>query len=103
MATCPESNRLLKDLRDNGVPRYQFWDYDRQLNALADLIYRPSFFTWIIQRFYYGAGIPGTRRPKGKTIRGQQAGRAGVPNAASEANNGWVRFIRRQRQTTRPE
>lgn len=94
IASCPESNRLLKGLRARGVPRYQFWDYDRQLNALADLIHRPSFFSWVIQRFYFGAGIPGTRRANGKTVRGQQAGREGIPNAASEANNGWIRFLR---------
>lgn len=94
MASCPESNRVLKELRARGVPRYQFWDYDRQLNALADLIYRPSFFSWLMQRFYFGAGIPGTRRAKGKTLRGRQAGREGVPNAASEENNGWIRLLR---------
>jgi ferredoxin len=97
MASCPVSNELLQDIRNSGVPRYKFWDHDRQLNALADLIYRPSFFTWVIQRFYFGAGIPGVARKRGKTIRGQQAGREGVPNSASEANNGWIDFIRTSR------
>lgn len=102
ITSCPESNELLKGLYDRGVPKIKFWDYDRQINALGDLIYRPSFMSWLIQRFYFGGGIPGAERKKGRIVRGQQAGIDGVPNSTTEKNNGWISHLRGEGSGTPP-
>jgi ferredoxin len=97
ITSCPPSNHVLKDLYEAGAPRLMFWDYDRQINLLGEWTYKPSFLVWLIQRFYFGAGIPGTTREKGKYLSGQQAGREGVPKAGTEAHNGWISYIRATR------
>jgi len=57
---CPVSNDVLKIRRREGVPARAFWDNEAQLSLAADLfMYRPSFWVWLLQRFYYGAPMPG--------------------------------------------
>ncbi len=57
---CPVSNDVLKLRRREGAPQRAFWDNEAQLSLVADLFsYRPSFLVWVMQRFYYGAGMPG--------------------------------------------
>jgi len=57
---CPVSNDVLKLRRHEGVPKRAFWDNEAQLALAADLfMYRPSLFVWLLQRFYYGSGLPG--------------------------------------------
>ena len=55
---CPVSTDLLKIRRREGAPQRTFWD--NELSLVADLfMYRPSFWVWLMQRFYYGADLPG--------------------------------------------
>jgi ferredoxin len=57
---CPVSNDVLKLRRREGAPQRMFWDNEAQLSLAADLfMYRPSFWVWAMQRFYYGAAMPG--------------------------------------------
>jgi ferredoxin len=64
---CPVSNDVLKLRRREGAPQRTFWDNEAQLALAADLfMYKPSFWVWLLQRFYYGADLPGrTRERKG--------------------------------------
>ncbi len=65
---CPVSNDVLKIRRREGAPQRTFWDNEAQLSLVADLFsYRPSFWVWVLQRFYYGADLPGrtSTRKKG--------------------------------------
>jgi ferredoxin len=65
---CPVSNDVLKLRRREGTPARTFWDNEAQLSLMADLfMYRPSFWVWVMQRFYYGADMPGreSREKKG--------------------------------------
>jgi ferredoxin len=67
---CPASNDVLKLRRREGAPHRAFWDNEAQLALAADLfMYRPSFWVWVMQRFYYGAAMPGrdARTKKGPT------------------------------------
>jgi ferredoxin len=63
---CPVSNDVLKQRRDEGAPKRAFWDNEAQMAMVADLfMVRPSFLVWLVQRFYYGGGMPdGTPPPK---------------------------------------
>jgi ferredoxin len=64
---CPVSNDVLKLRRREGAPQRTFWDNEAQLALVADLfMYRPSFWVWLLQRFYYGADIPGHSRERKK-------------------------------------
>jgi len=63
---CPVSNDVLKLRRREGVPARRFWDNEAQVSLMADLfMYRPAFWIWVMQRFYYGADMPG-RAPRAK-------------------------------------
>ncbi len=65
---CPVSNDVLKIRRREGAPQRTFWDNEAQLSLAADLfMYKPSFWVWLLQRFYYGSEMPGrvTRSRKG--------------------------------------
>ncbi len=67
---CPVSNDVLRLRRREGAPQRMFWDNEAQLSLAADLfMYRPSFWVWLMQRFYYGAAMPGrdARAKKGVT------------------------------------
>ncbi|HTL36418.1 MAG TPA: hypothetical protein VL326_24970 [Kofleriaceae bacterium] len=62
---CPVSNDVLKLRRSEGVAKRAFWDNEAQMSLVADLfMVKPSFFVWLIQRFYYGSGLPGDEPPK---------------------------------------
>ena len=62
---CPVSNDVLKLRRLEGAPKRAFWDNEAQLSLVADLFMdRPSLFVWLLQRFYYGSGLPGRARAK---------------------------------------
>jgi hypothetical protein len=61
------------------APRNELWDHDRQIDATGDILSRPSFVEWALQRSCYGAGVPGAERPEGKTVCGRQLGREGAP------------------------
>ena len=64
---CPVSNDVLKIRRKEGAPQRTFWDNEAQLALVADLfMYRPSFLIWLIQRFYFGADLPGRVTDKKK-------------------------------------
>jgi len=65
---CPVSNDVLKLRRREGAPARTFWDNEAQLSLAADLfMYKPSFWVWLLQRFYYGSEMPGreSRSKKG--------------------------------------
>jgi ferredoxin len=65
---CPVSNDVLKIRRREGAPQRTFWDNEAQLSLAADLfMYKPSFWVWVLQRFYYGSEMPErvTRTRKG--------------------------------------
>jgi ferredoxin len=67
---CPVSNDVLKLRRREGAPQRLFWDNEAQLALAAELfMYRPSLWVWLMQRFYYGAPMPGreARARKGPT------------------------------------
>lgn len=60
ISRCPVSNDVLKLHRRDGVPKRAFWDNEAQMSLVADLFMtRPSFFVWLLQRFYYGSQLPG--------------------------------------------
>lgn len=80
VTSCPPSNLLLKEARANGAPRLKFWDNEEQLNYVADIIKRPSVTQWVMQRFYFGAGIPG--QPERPRSSGQSASQDGWRDAA---------------------
>ena len=64
---CPVSNDVLKLRRNDGAPKRTFWDNEAQMSLAADLFMdRPSFLVWLLQRFYYGSGLPGHPRTKKK-------------------------------------
>ena len=93
ITSCPPSNDLLKQLRrDDKVPRLMFWDDEAQLNEVTPLVHRPSIWLWIIQRFFYGAGIPG--HPRRKAAQVEHTGRT---------RNGWVDYVRRMRAAERAQ
>lgn len=57
---CPVSNDVLKLRRSEGAPKRVFWDNEAQMALAADLFMnKPGFLVWLIQRFYYGSGLPG--------------------------------------------
>lgn len=94
---CPVSNDVLKLRRDEGAPKRAFWDNEAQMSLAADLFMdRPSFFVWLIQRFYYGSGLPGQ-------VRGAKKGYADTLSAAAkvttseQTRDGWRLAVRRKR------
>jgi ferredoxin len=93
---CPVSNDVLKLRRKEGAPQRLFWDNEAQLSLMADLfMYRPSFLVWFVQRFYYGADMPGRppRDRKGPT----EALTSSVTVATSErTRDGWRLATRRR-------
>lgn len=60
---CPVSNDVLKLRRGEGAPKRAFWDNEAQMALAANLLMdRPSFLVWLVQRFYYGSGLPDRER-----------------------------------------
>jgi ferredoxin len=86
---CPVSNDVLKLRRREGVPARTFWDNEAQLSLVAELfMYRPSFWVWLMQRFYYGADMPGRERDRKKGFAEALASSSSV--ATSErTRDGW--------------
>ncbi|MEO6774769.1 MAG: hypothetical protein ABI467_17470 [Kofleriaceae bacterium] len=65
---CPVSNDVLKLRRKEGAPQRLFWDNEAQVSLMADLfMYRPAFWIWVMQRFYYGADLPGRARREARS------------------------------------
>ena len=86
---CPVSNDVLKLHRKEGVPKRVFWDNEAQMSIAADLfMYKPSFLVWVIQRFYYGSGLPDAK-PSEK--RGYEAAlsAAGAVTTSEKTRDGW--------------
>lgn len=94
---CPVSNDVLQLRRREGAPHRVFWDNEAQLALAADLfMYRPSFWVWAMQRFYYGAALPGRAARAKKTI--SSALTASVATATSQrSRDGWRLVARRGR------
>jgi epoxyqueuosine reductase QueG len=98
---CPVSNDVLKLRRREGAPQRTFWDNEAQLALAADLfMYRPSFWVWLMQRFYYGADLPGRTRA-----------RTGLADALSQSirvatsdrtRDGWRLAARGRSKTRKP-
>ena len=64
---CPVSNDVLKLRRADGAPKRTFWDNEAQMTLVANLFMdRPAFLVWLIQRFYYGSGLPDREREEKK-------------------------------------
>jgi len=94
---CPVSNDVLKLRRREGAPQRTFWDNEAQLALVADLfMYRPSFWVWVMQRFYYGADMPGRSRDRKKGFAEALASSSSV--ATSErTRDGWRLTARKRR------
>jgi ferredoxin len=91
---CPVSNDLLKLRRREGAPQRTFWDNEAQLALVADLMmYRPSFWIWLLQRFYYGADMPG-RAPRAKPGLTDALTSAVTVATTNRSRDGWRRAAR---------
>jgi ferredoxin len=94
---CPVSNDVLKLRRTEGVPKRAFWDNEAQMALVSDLfMYRPSFFVWLIQRFYYGSELPGRDVDKKK---GYEASLSSAMNVTTgdHTRDGWRLAAKRKR------
>ena len=87
---------MLKLRRSEGAPQRTFWDNEAQLALVADLfMYRPSFFIWLIQRFYFGAELPGRVTDKKKDFASALA--SAVKDSTSEqTRDGWRLLAKRR-------
>jgi ferredoxin len=94
---CPVSNDLLKIRRKEGAPQRTFWDNEAQLALVADLFsYRPSFWVWLLQRFYYGADLPGRTSDKKKSIASTFTSAVTI-TTSDKTRDGWRRAARKRR------
>jgi ferredoxin len=86
---CPVSNDVLKIRRKEGAPQRTFWDNEAQLALVADLfMYRPSFLIWLIQRFYFGAELPGRVTDKKKDFASSLSSAVNV-STSDQTRDGW--------------
>ena len=86
---CPVSSDLLKLRRREGAPQRTFWDNEAQLSLVADLfMYRPSFWVWVMQRFYYGASMPG-RDARDKRGIGDALTSSITTSTSARTRDGW--------------
>jgi hypothetical protein len=86
---CPVSNDVLKLHRLEGVPKRAFWDNEAQMSIVADLFMnKPSFFVWLLQRFYYGSELPGRPRGKKRDFRESLSAAANITTSA-KTRDGW--------------
>jgi hypothetical protein len=93
---CPVSSDLLKLRRREGAPQRTFWDNEAQLALVADLfMYRPSFWVWVMQRFYYGADLPGRPSDKKKGFGAALASSVKVATA-DRTRDGWRLWARKR-------
>jgi len=93
---CPVSNDILKLRRNEGAPKRRFWDNEAQMALAADLFMdRPSFFVWLLQRFYYGSGLPGHERVKKKGYAETLSAAIKV-TTSEQTRDGWRLAIKRR-------
>jgi ferredoxin len=86
---CPVSNDVLKLHRREGVPKRAFWDNEAQMSIVADLFMnKPSFFVWVLQRFYYGSSLPGRPRDKKRGYSETLSAAADVTTSV-KTRDGW--------------
>jgi ferredoxin len=86
---CPVSNDVLKLRRAEGVPKRAFWDNEAQMSLVADLfMYRPSLIVWVLQRFYYGSGLPDRDSARKKGYTESLSDAANVTTSA-KTRDGW--------------
>ena len=94
---CPVSNDVLKLRRSEGAPKRAFWDNEAQMSLVADLfMYRPSFFVWLLQRFYYGSELPGRVTDKKKGYAESLTAAAKV-TTSDQTRDGWRLAAKRTR------
>jgi len=94
---CPVSNDVLKLRRSEGAPKRAFWDNEAQMALVADLfMYRPSFFVWLLQRFYYGSELPGRVTDKKKGYRETLTAAMNV-TTSDQTRDGWRLAAKRRR------
>ncbi|HEX4420676.1 MAG TPA: hypothetical protein VH165_22330 [Kofleriaceae bacterium] len=94
---CPVSNDVLKLRRGEGTPKRAFWDNEAQMSLVADLfMYRPSFFVWLLQRFYYGSELPGRETDKKKGYTDSLSAAMNVTTSA-QTRDGWRLAAKRRR------
>lgn len=94
---CPVSNDVLKLRRSEGAPKRAFWDNEAQMSLVADLfMYRPSFFVWLLQRFYYGSELPGRVTDKKKGYTDSLTAAMNV-TTSDQTRDGWRLAAKRRR------
>jgi ferredoxin len=94
---CPVSNDVLKLRRNEGAPKRAFWDNEAQMSLVADLfMYRPSFFVWLLQRFYYGSELPGRVTDKKKGYTDSLTAAMNV-TTSDQTRDGWRLAAKRRR------
>jgi ferredoxin len=94
---CPVSNDVLKLRRTEGAPKRAFWDNEAQMSLVADLfMYRPSFFVWLLQRFYYGSELPGRATDKKKGYTDSLSAAMNV-TTSDQTRDGWRLAAKRKR------
>jgi ferredoxin len=94
---CPVSNDVLKLRRSEGAPKRAFWDNEAQMSLAADLFMsKPSFLVWLIQRFYYGSGLPGAAAEKKKGYVDSLSAAMKV-TTSDKTRDGWRLVARRRR------
>ena len=75
--------------RAEGVPKRAFWDNEAQMSIVADLFMnKPSFFVWLLQRFYYGSGRPERRTEQKRGYEDTLSAAAQVTTSA-KTRDGW--------------
>ncbi len=97
IARCPVSNDVLKLRRTDGAPKRAFWDNEAQMSLVADLFMkRPSILVWLLQRFYYGSGLPD--RPQHERPGYEDSLSAAVTTTtSSRTRDGWRLAAKRKR------
>ena len=94
---CPVSNDVLKLRRGEGAPKRTFWDNEAQMSLAADLFMnKPSFLVWLIQRFYYGSGLPGAAAEKKRGYVDSLTAAMKV-TTTEKTRDGWRLAARRRR------
>ncbi|MEO8700552.1 MAG: hypothetical protein ABI867_10940 [Kofleriaceae bacterium] len=94
---CPVSNDVLKLRRTEGAPKRAFWDNEAQMSLVADLfMYRPSFFVWLLQRFYYGSEHPDRAFDKKKGYTDSLTSAMKV-TTSDQTRDGWRLATKRKR------
>jgi ferredoxin len=93
---CPVSNDVLKVRRTEGAPKRAFWDNEAQMSLVSDLFMdRPSFFVWLLQRFYYGSGLPGRRTDEKRGYTDSLSAAVKV-TTSDQTRDGWRLAARRR-------